>query len=78
MQIKYSTCKLKSVLQIKHEKSCARSMTDDDLVRAMQPGLTAFGPFMFGGKGRHAASAFGNDVLLILWRKMCDCCNLLQ
>ena len=35
MQIKYGTCKLKIVLQIKNEKSCARSMSDDDLVQAV-------------------------------------------
>ena len=35
------------MLQIKNEKSCARSMSDDDLVRAVRPGLTAVGPFMF-------------------------------
>ena len=56
-------------MQIKNEKFCARRMSDEDLVRAVQPGLTASSPFMFGGKGRHAGSAFCNDVLLILWRK---------
>ena len=34
-------------MQIKSEKSCARSMSDEDLVRAVRPGLTAVGPFMF-------------------------------
>ena len=34
-------------MQIKNEKSCARSMSDEDLVRAVRPGLTAVGPFMF-------------------------------
>ena len=56
LQIKYSTCKLKIVcklkientsMQIKNEKSCARSMSDEELVRAVQPDLTAVGPFMF-------------------------------
>ena len=31
LQIKNSTCKLEIVLQIKNEKSCVRSMSDDDL-----------------------------------------------
>ena len=47
LQIKSSTCKLEMLLQIKNEKSCARSMSDDDLVRNVRPGLTAVGPFMF-------------------------------
>ena len=34
-------------MQIKNEKSCARSMSDEDLVRAVRPGLTAVGLFMF-------------------------------
>ena len=34
-------------MQIKNEKSCARSMSDEDLVLAVRPGLTAVGPFMF-------------------------------
>ena len=34
-------------MQIKNEKSCARSMSDEDLVGAVRPGLTAVGPFMF-------------------------------
>ena len=35
-------------MQIKNEKSCARSMSDDeDLVRAVRPSLTAVGLFMF-------------------------------
>ena len=34
-------------MQIKNEKSRARSMSDEDLVRAVRPGLTAVGPFMF-------------------------------
>ena len=43
-------CKLKMEnisMQIKNEKSCARSLSDEDLVRAGWPGLTAVGPFMF-------------------------------
>ena len=50
MQTKNITCKLKIEnisMQIKNEKSCARSMSDEDLVRAVRPGLTAVGPFMF-------------------------------
>ena len=63
MQTKNITCKLNIVhanqklccklkienisMQIKNEKSCARSMGDEDLVRAVRLGLTAVGPFMF-------------------------------
>ena len=47
LQIKNSTCKLEIVLQIKNEKSYVRSMSDDDLVRNVRPGLTAVRPFMF-------------------------------
>ena len=34
-------------MQIKNEKSCARSMSDGVLVWAVRPGLIAVGPFMF-------------------------------
>ena len=34
-------------MQIKNEKSCTRSMSYEDLVGAVRPGLTAVGPFMF-------------------------------
>ena len=34
-------------MQIKNEKSCACSISDEDLVRAVRPGLTAVGLFMF-------------------------------
>ena len=34
-------------MQIKNEKSDARGMSDEDLVRTVRPGLTAVGPFMF-------------------------------
>ena len=50
MQTKNITCKLKIEdisMQIKNEKSCACSMSDEDLVRAVRPGLTAVFPFMF-------------------------------
>jgi len=50
MQTKNITCKLKIEnisMQIKNEKSCARSMSDEELVRAVRPGLTVVGPFMF-------------------------------
>ena len=50
MQTKQLCCKLKIEnisMQIKNEKSCARSMSDEDLVRAVRPGLTAVCPFMF-------------------------------
>ena len=43
-------CKLKvenTSMQIKNEKSRARRMSDEDLVRAVRPGLTAVGPFIF-------------------------------
>ena len=70
LQIKYSTCKLKILLQIenknismqiKNEKSCARSMRDEDLVRAVRPGLTAVGPFMF-----HVCNIFSLHVLFLI------------
>ena len=61
LQIKNSTCKLKIVLQIKNEKSCARSMSDDDLVRNVQPGLTAVGPFMF-----HVCNSFSLHVQFLI------------
>ena len=61
MQIKYSTCKLEIVLQIKNEKSCARSMSDDDLVRALRPGPTAVGPFMF-----HVCNIFSLHVQFLI------------
>ena len=32
-------------MQIKNEKSCVHSVSDEDL--AVRPGLTAVGPFMF-------------------------------
>ena len=34
-------------MQIKNEKSCARSMSYEDLVGAVRPGLIVVGPFMF-------------------------------
>ena len=52
-------------MQIKNEKSCARSMSDEDLVRAMQPGLTAVGPFMF-----HVCNIFSLHVQFLIC--MCD------
>ena len=61
LQIKNSTCKLEIVLQIKNEKSCARSMSDDDLVRAVRPGVTAVGPFMF-----HVCNIFSLDVQFLI------------
>ena len=70
LQIKYSTCKLKIVcklkienisMQIKNEKSCARSMSDEDLVRAVRPGLTAVGPFMF-----HVCNIFSLHVQFLI------------
>ena len=61
MQIKYGTCKLKIVLQIKNEKSCARSMSDDDLVQAVRPVLTAVGPFIF-----HVCNIFSLHVQFLI------------
>ena len=61
MQIKNCTCKLKIVLQIKNEKSCARSMSDEDLARAVRPGLTAVGPFMF-----HVCNIFSLHVQCLI------------
>ena len=34
-------------MQIKNEKSCERSISEEDLVRPARPGLVAVGPFMF-------------------------------
>ena len=77
MQTKNTTCKLNIVhanyllccklkrenisMQIKNEKSCVRSMSDEDLVRAMRPGLTAFGPFMF-----HVCNIFSLHVQFLI------------
>ena len=70
MQIKNCTCKLKIVLklkienismQIKNEKSCARSMSDEDLSRAVRPGLTAVSPFMF-----HVCDIFSLHVQFLI------------
>ena len=62
LQIKYSTRKLEIVLQIKNEKSCACSMSDDDLVRNVRPGLTAVGPFMF-----HVCNIFSLHVQFLIY-----------
>ena len=48
-------------MQIKNEKSCARSMSDEDLVLAVRPGLTAVGPFMF-----HVCNIFGLHVQFLI------------
>ena len=48
-------------MQIKHEKSCAHSMSDEILVRAMWPGLTAVGPLMF-----HVCNIFSLDVQFLI------------
>ena len=48
-------------MQIKNEKSCARSMSDEDLVRAVRPGLTAVGPFMF-----HVCNIFSLHVQFLI------------
>ena len=60
--MKYSTCKLEIVLQIKNEKSCALSKSDD-VVRNVRPGLTAVGPFMF-----HVCNIFSLHVQFLICR----------
>ena len=70
MQTKNMCCKLKIEnisMQIKNEKSCARSMSDEDLVRAVRPGLTAVGPFMF-----HVCNIFNLQVKFLV------CSNILN
>ena len=49
-------------MQFKNEKSCARSMSDEDLVRAVRPGLTAVGPFMF-----HVCNIFSLHVQFLIY-----------
>ena len=77
MQTKNITCKLNIVhankklccklkienisMQIKNEKSCARTMSDEDLVRAGWPGLTAVDPFMF-----HVCNIFSLHVQFLI------------
>ena len=48
-------------MQITNEKSCALSMSDEDLVRAVRPGLTAVGPFMF-----HICNIFSLHVKFLI------------
>ena len=48
-------------MQIKNEKSCARSLSDEDLGRAVQPALTAVGPFMF-----HVCNIFSLHVQFLI------------
>ena len=48
-------------MQIKNKKSCARSMSDEDLVRAVGPGLTAVDPFMF-----HVCNIFSLHVQFLI------------
>ena len=48
-------------MQIKNEKSCGRSMSDEDLVRVVRPGLTAVGPFMF-----YVCNIFSLHVLFLI------------
>ena len=48
-------------MQIKNEKSWAHSMSDEDLVRAVRPGLTAVGPFMF-----HVCNIFSLHVQFLI------------
>ena len=55
------------LMQIKNEKSCARSMSDKDLVRAVRPGLSAIGPFMF-----HVCNIFSLHVQLLTYCKWVD------
>ena len=49
-------------MQIENEKSCARSMSDEDLVRAVRPGLTAVGPFMF-----HVCNIFSLHAQVLIY-----------
>ena len=48
-------------MQIKNEKCYARSMSDKNLVRAVRPGLTAVGPFMF-----HICNIFSLHVQFLI------------
>ena len=48
-------------MQFKNEKSGARSMSDEDLARAVRRGLTAVGPFMF-----HVCSIFSLHVQFLI------------
>ena len=54
-------------MQIKNERSCAGSirLSDEDLVRAMRPGLTAVGPFMF-----HVHNIFSLHVQFLICRNI--------
>ena len=51
----------KHIDAIKNKKSCARSMSDEDLVRAVGPGLTAVDPFMF-----HVCNIFSLHVQFLI------------
>ena len=60
-------------MQIKNEKSCARSMSDEDLVRAMRPDLTAVSPFMFhvcNISSLHTCTIFNLHVLFLICSKI--------
>ena len=48
-------------MQIKNEKSCVRSMSDKDLVRAVRPGLSVVDPFMF-----HVCNIFSLHVQFLI------------
>ena len=64
MQTKNITCKLKIEdisMPIKNEKSCACSMSDEDLVRSVRPALTAVDPFMF-----HVCDIFSLHVQFLI------------
>ena len=50
-------------MQIKNEKSCARSISDEDLVLSVRPGLTAVGPFIF-----HVCNIFSVHVQFLICR----------
>ena len=50
-------------MQFKNEKSCARSMSDEDLVRAVRCGLTAVGPLIFYS---FACTIFNLHVLFLI------------
>ena len=52
-------------MQFKNEESCARSMSDEDLVRAVRCGLTAVGPLIFYS---FACTIFNLHVLFLICR----------
>ena len=49
------------LMQIENEKSCTRSMSDEDLVQAVRPGTTAVGSFLF-----HVCNIFSLNVQFLI------------